>query len=56
MFSIEAAIPPYWHPHTTMTKMCWIGRELLDVVSTTEFRDRSMEYYASRKRFESLDF
>ncbi|TFK44971.1 tRNA-pseudouridine synthase [Crucibulum laeve] len=35
---------PYWYPYTTMTKMRWIGRELLEVVST-EFRDRSMEYY-----------
>ncbi|KDR75600.1 hypothetical protein GALMADRAFT_121723 [Galerina marginata CBS 339.88] len=37
-------IPPYWYPYTTMTKLRWIGRELLEVVST-EFRDRSMEYY-----------
>ncbi|KAF8190818.1 tRNA-pseudouridine synthase [Pholiota molesta] len=37
-------IPPYWYPYTTMTKMRWIGREILEVVST-EFRDRSMEYY-----------
>ncbi|KAJ2931550.1 hypothetical protein H1R20_g5614, partial [Candolleomyces eurysporus] len=37
-------IAPYWYPYTTMTKMRWIGRELLEVVST-EFRDRSMEYY-----------
>ncbi|KIJ95091.1 hypothetical protein K443DRAFT_683273 [Laccaria amethystina LaAM-08-1] len=37
-------IAPYWFPYTTMTKMRWIGRELLEVVST-EFRDRSMEYY-----------
>ena len=41
-------IPPYWYPYTTMTKMRWIGRELLEVVST-EFRDRSMEYYVRRK-------
>ena len=41
-------IPPYWHPYTTMTKMRWIGRELLEVVST-EFRDRSMEYYVRHK-------
>ena len=27
-----------------MTKERWIGREILEVVST-EFRDRSMEYY-----------
>ena len=39
-------IAPYWYPYTTMTKMRWIGRELLEVVST-EFRDRSMEYYVS---------
>lgn len=37
-------MPPYWYPYTTMTKLRWIGRELLEVVST-EFRDRSMEYY-----------
>ncbi|KAF8911557.1 tRNA-pseudouridine synthase [Gymnopilus junonius] len=37
-------ISPYWYPYTTMTKLRWIGRELLEVVST-EFRDRSMEYY-----------
>ena len=40
-----------------MTKMRWIGRELLEVVST-EFRDRSMEYYVrflpSQKRFAQL--
>ena len=39
-------VPPYWYPYTTMTKQRWIGRELLEVVST-EFRDRSMEYYVS---------
>ncbi|GLB37931.1 putative RNA pseudouridylate synthase [Lyophyllum shimeji] len=37
-------IPPYWYPYTTMAKERWLGRELLEVVST-EFRDRSMEYY-----------
>ncbi|KZT06240.1 pseudouridine synthase [Laetiporus sulphureus 93-53] len=37
-------IPPYWYPHTTMAKGRWLGREILEVVST-EFRDRSMEYY-----------
>ena len=37
-------IPPYWYPYTTMAKLRWLGRELLEVVST-EFRDRSMEYY-----------
>ena len=28
------------HPYATMSKTCWIDRELLEVVST-EFRDRS---------------
>ncbi|EED82877.1 predicted protein, partial [Postia placenta Mad-698-R] len=37
-------IPPYWYPYTTMAKGRWLGREILEVVST-EFRDRSMEYY-----------
>ncbi|PFH52189.1 hypothetical protein AMATHDRAFT_39694 [Amanita thiersii Skay4041] len=37
-------VPAYWYPYTTMAKMRWLGRELLEVVST-EFRDRSMEYY-----------
>ncbi|RDB25035.1 Uncharacterized protein C18B11.02c [Hypsizygus marmoreus] len=37
-------IAPYWYPYTTMAKERWLGRELLEVVST-EFRDRSMEYY-----------
>ncbi|OBZ69918.1 Uncharacterized protein C18B11.02c [Grifola frondosa] len=37
-------IPPYWYPYTTMAKARWLGREILEVVST-EFRDRSMEYY-----------
>ncbi|KAF8885998.1 tRNA-pseudouridine synthase [Infundibulicybe gibba] len=37
-------IAPYWYPYTTMAKLRWLGRELLEVVST-EFRDRSMEYY-----------
>ncbi|KIK60879.1 hypothetical protein GYMLUDRAFT_244033 [Collybiopsis luxurians FD-317 M1] len=36
--------PPYWYPYTTYAKERWLGRELLEVVST-EFRDRSMEYY-----------
>jgi len=39
-------IPPYWYPYTTMAKLRWLGRELLEVVST-EFRDRSMEYYVT---------
>ena len=37
-------IPPYWYPYTTMAKGRWLNREILEVVST-EFRDRSMEYY-----------
>ncbi|KAF9021528.1 pseudouridine synthase, partial [Hymenopellis radicata] len=37
-------IPPYWYPYSTYAKERWIGRELLEVVST-EFRDRSTEYY-----------
>lgn len=37
-------LTPYWHPYTTMAKERWLGREILEVVST-EFRDRSMEYY-----------
>ena len=37
-------IAPYWYPYTTMAKARWLGREILEVVST-EFRDRSMEYY-----------
>ncbi len=43
-------IAPYWYPYTTMAKMRWLGRELLEVVST-EFRDRSMEYYVSSNIF-----
>ena len=37
---------PYWYPYTTYAKQRWIGRELLEVIST-EFRDRSVEYYVS---------
>ncbi|KAL4079052.1 pseudouridine synthase [Scleroderma citrinum] len=37
-------LAPYWYPYTTMAKERWLGRETLEVVST-EFRDRSMEYY-----------
>ncbi|KAF7294058.1 PseudoU-synth-2 domain-containing protein [Mycena kentingensis (nom. inval.)] len=37
-------VQPYWHPYTTMAKGRWLERELLEIVST-EFRDRSMEYY-----------
>jgi tRNA pseudouridine synthase 9 len=37
-------VTPYWYPYTTMAKERWWGREILEVVST-EFRERSMEYY-----------
>ncbi|TFK50721.1 pseudouridine synthase [Heliocybe sulcata] len=37
-------IPAYWYPYHTMAKGRWLGREILEIVST-EFRDRSMEYY-----------
>ncbi|KAH0828955.1 hypothetical protein J3R83DRAFT_2384 [Lanmaoa asiatica] len=37
-------MPPYWYPYTTMAKERWLGREILEIVST-EFRDRSLEYY-----------
>jgi hypothetical protein len=37
-------VAPYWHAYATMAKQRWIGRELLELVST-EFRDRSIEYY-----------
>jgi tRNA pseudouridine32 synthase len=42
-------IPPYWYPYTTMAKQRWLNREILEVVST-EFRDRSMEYYVCQLR------
>ncbi|KDN45621.1 pseudouridine synthase [Tilletiaria anomala UBC 951] len=35
---------PYWHDYTTHAKQRWIGRELLEIF-TTEFRDRTKEYY-----------
>lgn len=37
-------VEPYWYNYTTMAKGRWLGREILEIVST-EFRDRSMEYY-----------
>ena len=40
-------IQPYWFAYTTMAKERWLGREILEVVST-EFRDRSVEYYVSQ--------
>ena len=39
-------VAPYWYPYTTMAKERWLGRGILEIVST-EFRDRSMEYYVS---------
>jgi hypothetical protein len=43
-------IEPYWYPYTTMAKGRWLGREMLEVVST-EFRDRSIDYYVSLSFF-----
>lgn len=43
-------IEPYWYPYTTMAKGRWLGREMLEVVST-EFRDRSIDYYVSLSIF-----
>lgn len=43
-------IEPYWYPYTTMAKGRWLGREMLEVVST-EFRDRSIDYYVSPRIF-----
>jgi hypothetical protein len=42
--SVLKKLAPYWYPYTTMAKERWLGREILEIVST-EFRDRSMEYY-----------
>ena len=41
-------ITPYWHPYRTYAKQRWWNREILELVST-EFRDRSIEYYVSPK-------
>ena len=46
-------IPPYWYPYTTMAKGRWLGREILEVVST-EFRDRSMEFYVRFLNYVSI--
>ena len=43
-------IEPYWYPYTTMAKGRWLGREMLEVVST-EFRDRSIDYYVNFSYF-----
>ena len=48
-------IPPYWYPYTTMAKGRWLGREILEVVST-EFRDRSMEFYVRTSSDEGPSF
>ncbi|KAJ7591618.1 pseudouridine synthase [Mycena floridula] len=37
-------IAPYWYPYTTRAKQRWVGRGILEIF-TSEFRDRSMEYY-----------
>ncbi|KZT67641.1 pseudouridine synthase [Daedalea quercina L-15889] len=37
-------IPPYWCKHTAMAKRRWVGRDILEVL-TTEFRGRSTAYY-----------
>ncbi len=37
-------VASYWHAYATMAKQRWIGREILELVSS-EFRDRSIEYY-----------
>jgi hypothetical protein len=48
-------LKPYWYPYRTFVKNRWIGRELLEVVST-EFRDRSVEYYVSGTVLQSRSF
>ena len=37
-------VAPYWFPYRTMAKGRWFDREILEMIST-EFRDRSVEYY-----------
>ena len=37
-------LPPYWHEYKTRAKTRWYGRQILEVF-TTEFRDRTKEYY-----------
>ena len=46
-------ISPYWYNYTTMAKGRWLGREILEIVST-EFRDRSMEYYVRTELVQTL--
>lgn len=38
--------PPYWHANRVNAKGRWYNREILELLST-EFRDRSVEYYVS---------
>ena len=45
-------VAPYWHPYRTYAKQRWWNREILELVST-EFRDRSIEYYVSSDCSES---
>ncbi|KIO28870.1 hypothetical protein M407DRAFT_71186 [Tulasnella calospora MUT 4182] len=42
--------PPYWHANRVRAKGRWLDREILEMVST-EFRDRSVEYYASPHKY-----
>ncbi|TKY86204.1 hypothetical protein EX895_005029 [Sporisorium graminicola] len=35
---------PYWYEFQTYSKQRWFGRELIEIM-TTEFRDRTKEYY-----------
>ncbi|KAL4400457.1 pseudouridine synthase [Malassezia pachydermatis] len=37
-------LPPYWYEYKTRAKTRWYGRQILEVF-TTEFRDRTKEYY-----------
>ncbi|WFD28562.1 hypothetical protein MNAN1_003575 [Malassezia nana] len=37
-------LPPYWHEYKTRAKTRWYGRQIVEVF-TTEFRDRTKEYY-----------
>lgn len=48
-------VTPYWFPYRTYAKERWWNREILELVST-EFRDRSAEYYVSTLRLVDLCF
>ena len=48
-------VSPYWYSYKTMAKGRWFGREILELVST-EFRDRSLEYYVSFSALSPLLF